>query len=353
MENKAHALAAGIFVMLVSAMLIAMAVWLTRDTGEHRVYEISSPEAVNGLQAQAAVRYRGVAVGKVMEIGFDPTVIGNVLVRIALDESAPVTTATFATLGFQGVTGLAFVQLDDTGNDRTALATSEATPARIPMRASLLSKLSDQGVAVLARLEQTSERINLLLAPENQQQLMATVTVFGQAAQGVQKMSDRVQKLSANLDTVLNAQMGPQKVNIPRFVDEATATLKKLQETAVGIDRTVAEFRTSATAFTATATAFTDMAQRLNASGGAVERLTEGAAALTQGAAALADAGTAFSASTLPRFNRTVDETSRAARQVSRTANAVGDNPQSLIFGNGPIAPGPGEAGFAIPKGQP
>ena len=65
MENKAHALAAGIFVLLVSAMLVAMAVWLTRDTGEHRVYEISSPEAVNGLQSQAAVRYRGVAVGKV------------------------------------------------------------------------------------------------------------------------------------------------------------------------------------------------------------------------------------------------------------------------------------------------
>ena len=57
MENKAHALAAGIFVVVVSAMLIVMAVWLTRDTGEHNVYEISSPEAVNGLQPQAAVRY--------------------------------------------------------------------------------------------------------------------------------------------------------------------------------------------------------------------------------------------------------------------------------------------------------
>lgn len=346
MENKAHAMAAGIFVMLVSALLIAMAVWLTRDTGEHRVYEISSPEAVNGLQSQAVVRYRGVAVGKVMDIGFDAKALGNVLVRIALDESAPVTGSTFATLGFQGVTGLAFVQLDDTGEATTPLATSEAQPARIPMRASLLSKLSDQGVAILARLEQTSERINLLLAPENQKQLMTTVAGFGEAAESVQKMSDRMQKLSANMDDVLNAQLGPQRVNIPRFVDDATAALKILQVTSGGIDQTAAEFKKTASAFTA-------VADRLNAKGGAIERLTEGAAALTLGAAALTDAGKAFNGGTLPRLNRTSDEATRAARQVNRAVGAVGENPQSLIFGNGPIAPGPGEPGFAVPKGKP
>ena len=32
MENKAHALAAGAFVLVVAALLVALAVWLTRDT---------------------------------------------------------------------------------------------------------------------------------------------------------------------------------------------------------------------------------------------------------------------------------------------------------------------------------
>lgn len=346
MENKAHALAAGIFVVVVSAMLIAMAVWLTRDTGEHNLYEISSAEAVNGLQSQAAVRYRGVPVGKVMDIGFDPKATGHVLVRIALEDTAPVTASTFATLGFQGVTGLAFVQLDDSGEDKTPLATSKQSPARIPMRPSLLSRLSDQGVAILARLEQTSERVNTLLSNENQQQMMATVVGFGDSARSVQKMAERMTKLSSNLDDVLNAQLGPQRVNIPRFVDDATVTLKSLQTTAAGVDQTVVEFRKTANAFTATA-------EKLNAKGGAVDRMTEGAAALTQGAAALTEAGQAFNAGTLPRLNRTSDEATRAARQVNRAVSAVGDNPQSLIFGNGPITPGPGESGFVIPKGKP
>jgi len=346
MENKAHALAAGIFVIVVSALLIAMAAWLTRDTGEHRVYEISSPEAVNGLQPQAAVRYKGVAVGKVTDIGFDPQAVGNVLVRIALSETAPITAATFATLGFQGVTGLAFVQLDDAGDNRAALVTSEAQPARIPMRASLLSKLSDQGVAILTRLEQTAERVNQLLAPANQKQIMAAIAGFGEAAASVQTMSGQVQKLSANMNGILDAQLGPQRVDIPRFVDDTTAAIKTLQNTARGIDRSVDEFRTTATAFTA-------LADRLNAKGGAVERLTEGAVALSQGAVALTEAGKAFHSGTLPRLNRTSDETTRAARQVNRAVSAVSDNPQSLIYGLGPVPPGPGEPGFSAAKGKP
>src|SRR5688500_4323389 len=115
MENKAHALAAGIFVVAVAALLIALAAWLSRDTGERNIYEISTRETVTGLQPQAAVRYRGVDVGKVAEIGFDPQAKGHVLLRLEIDQEAPITKDTFATLNFQGVTGLAFVQLDDTG----------------------------------------------------------------------------------------------------------------------------------------------------------------------------------------------------------------------------------------------
>ena len=80
MENKSHALAAGIFVLVVAAMLAGLAVWLTRDNANYEQYELSTRDGVSGLQPQAAVRYKGVAVGKVTRIGFDPQVNGNVLI---------------------------------------------------------------------------------------------------------------------------------------------------------------------------------------------------------------------------------------------------------------------------------
>ena len=42
MENKSHALGAGAFVLLVAALLVTLAAWLTRDTGENRLFEIST-----------------------------------------------------------------------------------------------------------------------------------------------------------------------------------------------------------------------------------------------------------------------------------------------------------------------
>jgi phospholipid/cholesterol/gamma-HCH transport system substrate-binding protein len=58
-----------------------------------------------------------------------------------------------------------------------------------------------------------------------------------------------------------------------------------------------------------------------------------------------------FSAATLPKVGEVADETARTMRQLRRTVNAVDDNPQSLIFGNGPVVPGPGEEGFS-PNGD-
>ena len=113
MENKSHALAAGIFVIFVSALLAGLGMWLTRDQTDYKLYELSSKDSVSGLQPQAVVRYKGVAVGKVTTIGFDPQIAGNVLIRLAVNTDAPLSPTTFATLGYQGVTGLAHIQLDD------------------------------------------------------------------------------------------------------------------------------------------------------------------------------------------------------------------------------------------------
>ena len=332
MENRSHALAAGAFVLAVMALLVALAFWLTRDNAVRRTYEISSRDAVTGLQVQAGVRFRGVTVGRVTDIGFDPATTGNVLVRISVDDNAPITRSTYATLGFQGVTGLAFVQLDDSGESREALPSGAAKPERIPIRPSLLSRLSDQGVVLLNQLEETSKRVNLLLAPENQKSLMGAIDGMSQAASSVQK-------LAANADKVLDAQLGPQKVNIPKLAEETTATLKSMQGASDRVGTSPDEARDSAAAFKR-------VTERMSAPGGTLDQVTQGIESLTA-------TGQTLNAGTLPRLNRTVDEAARAVRQVGKTVSAVNDNPQSLIYGNGPVLPGPGEPGFTTPGGKP
>jgi phospholipid/cholesterol/gamma-HCH transport system substrate-binding protein len=311
MENKAHALAAGIFVVAISILLIALAAWLTRDTGERDIYEISTRETVTGLQPQAVVRYRGVDVGKVAAIGFDLKDHGNVLVRLEIDHDAPVTRETFATLSFQGVTGLAFVQLDDSGKPAPRLVPDDENPPRIPLKPSLLSKLASRGEVILDQVEAVTTRMNEMLGNDNQQRVAKALDNLGNAAADAGRLAQR-------LDNTLAKRVDPA-------LAEASVTLRSVTHSANEISKTAADFGQTA--------------RRLNAKDGPIDRLAEGSEALSH-------AADSFNAATLPRINRVTEETSRAVRQLGRTANAIGDNPQSLIYGSGPISPGPGEPGF-------
>ena len=313
MENKAHALAAGAFLLFVGAMLVALAMWLTRDTGVRRVYEMSTREAVSGLQPQAAVRFRGIDVGKVVNIGFDPQTTGNVLVRIAVDDRAPITKSTFATLGYQGVTGLAFVQLDDDGESKETLDGDASNPPRIPMRPGLITKLADQGLAIMTQAQETMVRVTQLLSPENQTALVSTITNLGSAANGIDKAAGGVNKAAA----------------------DASKTLRAVEATSTEISKTAAEATTTAAEFSKTA-------RRISDKGGTLDEFGDTTRAFVSTA-------NTFNATTLPRVHRVTDDTSAAARQATRAFNSFSDNPQALIYGGGPIPPGPGEPGFVAP----
>jgi phospholipid/cholesterol/gamma-HCH transport system substrate-binding protein len=320
MENKSHALAAGTFVVLLLALVIALSVWLTRDTRDLQTYELSSPDAVTGLQPQASVRFKGVNVGKVTAITLDPQKPGNVLIQLAIDGQAPITESSFATLGFQGVTGLAFIQLDDTGESRVALPRGGTPPARIPMRRNFMAKLSDQGEDLLGQLISGSNKVNTLLSEDNQKTLMTAIDNMSKAAQSLQQLANNTNK------------------NLPALIGESRTTLQVVQSTSQRVGDSADEARRSAAAFR-------KVTERMGAPGGTLDQLA-------LGVETLAVTGQTLNAASLPRLNRAVDDTARAARQVSRAVNAVNDNPQSLIFGHGAIAPGPGEAGFSAPPVQ-
>ncbi|MES2977425.1 MAG: MlaD family protein [Pseudomonadota bacterium] len=311
MENKAHALAAGIFVAGVLALLVALAVWLTRDGGERHLYELTTAGTLSGLQEQAAVRYRGVPVGKVESIGLDPKVRGNVLVRIAVDEGTPLTRSTFATVGSVGVTGLGFIQLDDEATGSELLPPNDISPPRIPLRPGLIDKLIKQSETILSQMEKASTGLNNLLSPENQAAMTGAVQQIGEAAGSINRLTKSIEPTVASLPG-LSKQTGEALVSLRSAADDVSATADKLSQTA----------------------------DRINAKGGPLDKVAEGSAAL-------ASTIQTFGAATLPKLGDVAEETTRTMRQLRRTVNAVDDNPQSLIFGNGAPQPGPGEPGFS------
>lgn len=313
MENRSHALMTGIFTIALLVATVLIGLWFNRDKTELVPYEIVTTQSIPGLNPQATVRYRGLEIGRVDTIIFDPRVTGQILIRLSVDEASPITSTTYASLGYQGVTGIAFIQLNDERTGSPRLKTGSDAIARIPLRPGLLDQLEDRGLAILVKAEQITTSLDELLSPENR------ATMLG-AFESVDRAADAYAAIPQRLDPVLN--------QLPSLITK--------------VDRSMDSIDTLATSATSMTRNYDNLATRLQAPDGPIERLNS-----TIGA--LGAATSELELETLPHVVQMTDEARASLRAVRRTANSFSDRPQSILFGTPGDAPGPGEPGFAPP----
>jgi phospholipid/cholesterol/gamma-HCH transport system substrate-binding protein len=304
MENKSHALVAGIFTIALLVAAVFIALWLNRDSETRVPYEIATRLSIPGLNAQAAVRYRGLEVGKVDAIEFDQQVPGRILVRMSVKPDTPITKSTYGTLGYQGVTGIAYVELDDDGSNPVRLPSSKQHVARIEMRPSLFDQLQNRGLAILMQTEDVTRRVNNLLSDEHQQQILAAFDKVGKAADEIQTIPHQLQPTLAKLPA-LTTETQLTLASINKLAKDASTLTASLNETAAQLNAPDGPVAKMSTTFDQVQAEMTPLAHDARA--------------------------------TLRALNRTLDN--------------LNNQPQSILFGTRAVTPGPGEDGFgASPK---
>ncbi|SEA05852.1 MlaD family protein [Paraburkholderia sartisoli] len=314
MENKSHAFWAGLFtVVLVVAIGIA-AFLFNVDRSVREPYDLIARTNVTGLFTDAAVRYRGLDVGKVQSIKFDHDHPGQILIRILVDRNAPITHSTYGSLGFQGVTGIAFIQLDDTGKDPSPMPSTPKQIAQIPMHPGLLDQLQKRGDILLRKLERVADDVDELMSPEMRAQLMSTTASLQHAADGV---------------ATLTQQMAPAAGKLPATLNQLDSTLASTNQLITSLNRPDGPFEVN-----------------LNKVGTAAQ---QAGVALTSINETVQVLSARVGYDTLPHVNTLADDVRSAARSVDRAADTFSNNPRSVLFGAAPAAPGPGEPGFAWP----
>ena len=163
MENRSHALIAGLFLLFLGVSAVVALWWFGGQQEDSNSYLVETRRNVTGLNPQAQVRYRGIQVGKVQSVRLDPDNVRKTLIAIRVRSDIPITRGTIARLGYQGVTGIAHVLLEDDGTDVRPLMTTGADPARIAMQDSMIQELADVGGDTLRQareLDRKSTRLN-------------------------------------------------------------------------------------------------------------------------------------------------------------------------------------------------
>lgn len=311
MENRSHALMTGIFTLVLLAAAILAGVWFNTDNVERVPYMIATTQSIPGLNPQASVRYRGLEVGKVDDISFNRGMAGQILIRLQLDPETPVTRTTYATLGYQGVTGIAYIQLDDDSTGSPRLPSSEDKVALLPLRPGFLDQLEKRGKIILDQTEQLTRRANQLLSDENQKAVVQAIDKIGQAADQF---------------ALMPAKLQPSIDRMPGTLNSIDVAAKDVSALADNWDR---------------------LATDLAAPNGPIERMSTTVDRVGGSVEAIASE---VELQTLPHLVEMADEAKSSLRAVKRTANTLSSRPQSLLFGSPDTAPGPGEPGFTPPQ---
>jgi len=300
MGNRVYALGTGLFVVVFTATIMAVAWWLTDSEEAHRTYELYTTGSVSGLSESADVFFRGIPAGQVRKIRLNRDNPREILVEIAVAEDIPITESTVARLAARGLTGRARIALDNSDPDAKLLATSADQPGRIPLQPGLFDQLGESGRQLIDNLNELSTRFSKLLNKENRRHVERTLA-------NLERATDKLQELETLAATSLQG--------FPQVVKQADATLKEINLAAADVRTLTADARAAIESVDQFALSGDSLAEQIRAG-------------------------------TLPRLNRLLEQLESSSRELQNMGRKLSEEPQSLLRGPAARPPGPGESGY-------
>lgn len=163
--------AVGLFVAAALAAFVGGTIWLTGKQGsEPRAgYSIFFEKDVSGLMLGGPVYYLGVDVGTLTAMNIVPGNTTRVRVDIKVLKSTPIDQGTYASIAFQGITGVAVIKLAADPGPHAPLQQGADSPYPvIQVRETGLTALLDNAPLIIDRLDAVLVDINKFLSDENQ-----------------------------------------------------------------------------------------------------------------------------------------------------------------------------------------
>ncbi len=224
METRANHVLVGSFMLIMILALVGFVLWLGKIKLDEEVsrFRIQFDGSVTGLKEGNPVRYRGISVGAVDGIRINPENVEQVEVVIHVPTDTPIKEDTEASLEFQGITGVAYVQVSGGSNAAADLIPEAGQDmATIPSRPSQLEQVIESAPELINRFIVLVEKANQLLSEANQKSIAATLQ---------------------NVST-LTGSLADRSGEIEKVMGDANATIAELRETVHSLNVMAAELR--------------------------------------------------------------------------------------------------------------
>lgn len=312
MENRVYAIAVGIFTLVLGIGLVFAYWWISGSQQARTEYTVSSQLPVTGLSPEAAVKFRGVDVGKVIDISLDPSSQTTVLINIAVAQNLKLTSKAYAELRRQGLTGLAYIDLNDESKNLTALPAGSI----IPLRPTLVDELMSKGSELTAQLETLLRNSSQFTASANQFLTKIDIQKLNNTIANFEKASE---KALPAINSATNMFNNANKMVSDKNQVQLAQTLESMQQTFDAAKPLINELNLTTKKFHHATDQFEISTNQL---------------------------ANTLGNETLPQLHTLTQNMNRSTIHFNQLIDVLQDNPQSIIFGKPVLPAGPGEEGF-------
>lgn len=308
MENRAHALLAVLFLVLLGAGGGFLYYWMKTPQPENRIYHVVTDHSVGSLRAESEVTYKGLVAGHVKAVRFHPDDPDKVRLRLGLRPGVSVTEGTYAQLQTRGLTGATHLALkkDPQASD-DPLPTSPQEPARLAMRPGPFQGLMDNAQAIARQVEELSRQLTSLTGEGNRERIRRVLIRAEEVLERWEGVATAVRPGAARLDSLM-----AETEDTARQGRQAFARIAELARSAETDIEQVGE----------AARAWRGLGQ-------------SGEATLRESRHQL-----------MPHLDTLAERFDRIARNLEELSEVLREQPQSVIYGPSGGPAGPGEEGF-------
>lgn len=223
METRASYVIVGAFVLSFFVAIVGAVVWLAdlEIDDDTVLYDVFFDGSVSGLSVGNAVRYNGIPIGIVTDMRISPKRFGEVRVVIEVPRDTPIREDAVARLEYQGITGVAFIQIDG-GTEAAAplAATSGQSRPEIASEKSALQQVFETAPEIMENLETLVGQATKMLSDEH-------IAEIGGTLENINRFSGSLAESSTDVEYLLQ---------------EGAATMEQLRQTAADAERLVSAF---------------------------------------------------------------------------------------------------------------
>jgi phospholipid/cholesterol/gamma-HCH transport system substrate-binding protein len=238
----------------------------------------------------------------------------TVLIDIGVVKNLILTSGAYAELRRQGLTGLAYIDLNDESKNAIALSAG----SKIPLRPTLVDDLMSKGPEITAQLETLLRNGSQFTSTANQVLTSIDIQKLNSAIANFDKASDKAIPAINSANNMFN--------NANKMVSDKNQA--KLLQTLDSVQQSFDATKPLINELSLTTKKFHDAADTIQLS---TNQLT-----------------TTLDTETLPQLHTLTQNMNQSTIHFNQLIDVLEDNPQSIIFGNPLLPAGPGEEGFNL-----